>query len=132
MPTLFSKLNLKDQREILVLEAPASLDPELKGLRDVNILRDLKSTREVSFALVFVQRQAELDRLSAAIAKRAGGDAVLWFAYPKGTSKKLTCEFNRDKGWDVLREAGFDTVRQVSIDEDWSALRFRRIEFIKR
>jgi hypothetical protein len=27
---------------------------------------------------------------------------------------------------------GFDTVRQVAIDDDWSALRFRRVEYIKR
>jgi len=30
----------------------------------------------------------------------------------------------------VLLESGFDCVRQVAIDDDWSALRFRRIEFI--
>lgn len=59
------------------------------------------------------------------------GDAILWFAYPKGTSKKYKCEFNRDNGWDVIRAAGFDTVRAVAIDEDWSALRFRRKEFIR-
>jgi len=55
----------------------------------------------------------------------------LWFAYPQGTSKRYTCEFNRDTGWSALRSAGFDTVRQVAIDEDWSALRFRRVEYIK-
>jgi hypothetical protein len=27
--------------------------------------------------------------------------------------------------------AGFEPVRMVAIDEDWSALRFRRVEFIK-
>jgi hypothetical protein len=59
------------------------------------------------------------------------GDALLWFAYPKGTSKRYHCEFNRDTGWQVIRDAGFDSVRQVAIDEDWSALRFRRVEFIK-
>jgi hypothetical protein len=31
----------------------------------------------------------------------------------------------------VLKKLGFDTVRQVAIDEDWTALRFRRTEFIK-
>jgi len=31
----------------------------------------------------------------------------------------------------VIRNAGFDSVRQVAIDEDWSALRFRRVEYIK-
>lgn len=31
-----------------------------------------------------------------------------------------------------FRGAGFDTVRQVAIDDDWSTLRFRRVEYIKR
>jgi len=53
------------------------------------------------------------------------------FAYPKGTSKKYKCDFNRDTGWDKLKEAGFDTVRSIAIDEDWTGLRFRRKEFIK-
>jgi hypothetical protein len=52
-------------------------------------------------------------------------------AYPKGTSKKYQCEFNRDSGWTTLGAAGFEPVRVVAIDEDWSALRFRRVEYIK-
>lgn len=30
-----------------------------------------------------------------------------------------------------MGEAGFEPVRMIAIDEDWSALRFRRAEFIK-
>lgn len=56
---------------------------------------------------------------------------MVWFAYPKGTSKKYKSEINRDKGWLVMGEAGFEPVRMVAIDEDWSALRFRRTEFIR-
>jgi hypothetical protein len=31
----------------------------------------------------------------------------------------------------MLGKLGFEAVRQVAIDQDWSALRFRRVEFIK-
>ena len=65
------------------------------------------------------------------IAKKANGDGMVWFAYPKGTSKKYKSEINRDNGWQILGELGFEGVRGVAIDEDWSALRFRRVEFIK-
>jgi hypothetical protein len=81
--------------------------------------------------LAFVTRKSEVDALAKAVAARTPGDAIVWFAYPKGTSKKYTCDFNRDTGWDALRAAGFDTVRAVAIDEDWTALRFRRVEYIK-
>ena len=96
------------------------------------MLRDLRRCATVGFALVFVTRQEALDAVSAAVAAKAEGDALLWFAYPKKTSKRYACEFNRDTGWDVLRAHGFDTVRQVAIDEDWSALRVRRLEYIGR
>lgn len=52
-------------------------------------------------------------------------------AYPKGSSKRYTATINRDKGWARLGAAGFEAVRMIAIDDDWSAVRFRRAEFIK-
>ena len=131
MSKLFDKLNLKDHREILVVNAPASFEFELAALAGVIVLRDPAKVKVVRFALAFATAQAEVDRLAKLLSAKAEGDALLWFAYPKGTSKKYKCDFNRDTGWSVLKRAGFDTVRAVAIDEDWSALRFRRVEFIK-
>jgi hypothetical protein len=131
MPSVFTKLNLKAQREILVLNAPASFEVEIAALKNVAVLREAKKAKTVQFALAFAVTQAELDRLSAPLLAKADGDALLWFAYPKGTSKRYRCEFNRDSGWDMIRDAGLDTVRAIAIDEDWSALRFRRVQFIK-
>jgi hypothetical protein len=129
---LFKKLNLGEHAEIAVFNAPKSFEPELARLKGVKILRDPEKPKAVAFGLAFVAAQAELDRLSAILAAASAGDAVLWFAYPKGTSKRYACEFNRDTGWHVIRAAGFDSVRQVAIDEDWSALRFRRLEYVSR
>ena len=125
MPTVFSKLNLKDQREILVVDAPASFEPELSALSGVEVARDPQEVAKTSFALLFATRQAEVDTLSAMIIDKLEADAILW-------SRRYRCDFNRDSGWRVLRAHGFDTVRQVAIDEDWSALRFRRVEHIRR
>ena len=131
MPTLFEKLNLKNQKEILVLDAPESFEPQLARLGGVRVLRKLAEAKEVGFALAFVTCQADLDRISERLVKKAVSDALLWIAYPKGTSRRYTCDFNRDTGFATLRQLGFDSVRQVAIDEDWSALRFRRSEHIK-
>jgi hypothetical protein len=132
MPNVFDKLNFKGQREILVLNAPQEFEKALKALRGVKVVRRIEGVTGCEFALAFATRRAELDRLARALCAIADGDAMLWFAYPKGTSKKYACEFNRDDGWEVLRQSGFDSVRQIAIDEDWSALRFRRVEFIQR
>lgn len=128
---VFAKLNLKDQTEIVVLNAPESFEAQLTRLRGVDVRRDLSARRAVSFAVAFVTRQSEVDSLAKSLAKMTPGDAVVWFAYPKGSSKRYKSEINRDTGWHVLGAAGFEGVRMVAIDEDWSAVRFRRVEFIK-
>lgn len=131
MAAVFDKLNLKTQQHLVVLNAPSSFEPELAQLKGRTLHRAFSAAPQLDFFLAFVTRKAEVEKLAPQLAKRAPGDPVLWFAYPKSTSKKYTCDFNRDTGWDALRALGFDTVRAVAIDGDWSALRFRRAEFIK-
>jgi len=131
MATLFDKLQLKGHTNMLVLNAPASFEAELSHLPVLHIHRSLEVQPEITFSLAFVTKQAEVDALTKKIAARAKGDAAVWFAYPKGSSKKYKCDFNRDTGWAELEKAGFNTVRSIAIDEDWTGLRFRRTEFIK-
>jgi len=131
MPTVFEKLNLKDQKEILVIDAPASFEPELTALDKAVVRRRPSEVKHLVFLLAFATKQKEVDALAKIVAGKAAGDAVIWVAYPKGTSKKYTCEFNRDTGWDQLGKAGFEPVRQIAIDADWTALRFRQVEHIK-
>ncbi|PWU03083.1 MAG: hypothetical protein C5B51_19710 [Terriglobia bacterium] len=131
MPTVFAKLNLKDQKQIVVVDPPGSFEGELGALRGIEVIRDLKKAKEVAFFLAFVTTQERVDALASAVAGKAEGDAVVWFAYPKGSSKKYKSQINRDNGWRMLGHEGFEPVRMVAIDEDWSAVRFRRIEFIK-
>jgi hypothetical protein len=96
----------------------------------VTIRRSAKDVKSIAFALVFVKTLPEV-AAAAKLLPKAVGDAIVWLAYPKGTSKRYRCEFNRDNGWKAIEAAGFETVRMVAIDEDWSALRFRRSEFVK-
>ena len=131
MPSTFEKLNFKNQKQIVVLNAPGGFEHELTALRHVEILRNLEGVDEIEFLLAFVSTQREVDTTATAIARKTKGDAVAWFAYPKGTSKKYRSEISRDNGWQLLGQLGFEGVRGVAIDDDWSAIRFRRAEFIK-
>ena len=128
---VWNKLNLKDHADIVVLDAPESFVPALEGLDGVTVRRKLAGGRPVEFALAFVTTQAGVDATAAALAPRANGDAVLWFAYPKATSKRYTSGLRRETPWQALGAAGFEGVRMVAIDEDWTAVRFRRAEYIK-
>jgi hypothetical protein len=136
MSNVFAKLNLreadiKDQKQIVVLDSPSSFESELGALKGIDVVRDLKKAKAVTFSLAFVTTQEKVDALAPVIAQKAEGDAVVWFAYPKGSSKKYKSQINRDNGWNVLGREGFEPVRMVAIDEDWSAVRFRRAGFIK-
>jgi hypothetical protein len=130
---LFQKLNLKAGTPgMLVLDAPPSFEAELAGLEGLlAVWRSPEEAGGAAFAMAFVTALEQVERVAAEVAGRLEGDAILWCCYPKGSSKRYTCGFNRDTGWAALGAQGWEPVRQVSIDEDWSALRFRRAAFIK-
>ena len=132
MEALLKKLNLKENEKVILANVPKNLGELVEAFKaKATVKTKYKASDEFTFALLFVTKQHEVDSLAAAIAPLTKGDVAFWFAYPKGTSENYKCEFNRDTGWKVLGELGFEPVRMVAIDEDWSALRFRRAEFIK-
>jgi hypothetical protein len=132
MNTVFKKLNFKGQSPVFVLRAPESFDKEMAEIRtDTEIRTSISRAKNVSFLLAFVTKQKEVDDLARSLDAVAAEDAVVWFAYPKASSKNYQCEFNRDNGWNELGKLGFEGVRMIAIDDDWSALRFRKAEHIK-
>jgi hypothetical protein len=132
MNAVFKKLNFKAQAAIHILNAPESFQPALDEMKDLtSVQTSLAKAKDVNFAMAFATKQSEVDKFADQVAKSTTGDAVIWIAYPKGTSKKYKCEFNRDNGWARMGTHGFEPVRMIAIDEDWSALRFRRVEHIK-
>lgn len=132
MSNVFKKLNLKGASTIVVIDSPESFERELGTLEKVDVRRAFDDGEGADFVLVFATRQADVNRMADLVASSTEGDAVVWFAYPKGSSRRYTCDFNRDTGWSRLGEHGFEPVRQVAIDDDWSALRFRRVEYIRK
>jgi hypothetical protein len=132
MTSLFKKLNFKNHTAIVAINYPKSFEAELNAMKEiVPIIGSIRKTKEIDFALLFVTQQKEIDALIKEIYPKLKGDAALWFCYPKGTSKNYKCDFNRDTGWQTVATYNLETVRMVAIDEDWSALRFRKVAFVK-
>jgi hypothetical protein len=98
----------------------------------VNVLTSLEACSKINFILAFVTAKEEVERLVPIINAKLNGDAIVWFAYVKGTSKRYKSDINRDNGWQSLEIVSMIPVRGVAIDDDWSALRFRKIEYIKK
>ncbi|NIJ52944.1 hypothetical protein [Dyadobacter arcticus] len=71
MTPLFKKLNYKEHKQIVAINAPESFADELSAM-------------------------------------------------------KTKCDFNRDTGFAAVGKYGFEPVRQVAIDDDWSSLKFKK------
>lgn len=132
MSALWTKLNLKDQDLVVLLDAPDDLGETLSPPDGVKLAPKPPSKTAIPFAMAFVQDEAAIARAITLLDKSLSDDAVLWFAYPKKTSKRYTSAINRDAGWQALGDLGYEPVRQVAIDDDWSALRFRKAEHITK
>ena len=132
MTPLFKKLNYKEQTNIVAINSPKAFDNELEEMSTkATIIKNLTEIIEIEFVICFVTTQVEIEQFISSIDQKLKGDAIIWLCYPKMTSKNYKCDFNRDSGWTSLGKYNLEPVRQVSIDDDFSALRFRKVEFIK-
>ena len=124
MQDVIKKLKFKDSA--IVLNAPKEIKDEFIKLgMKITFDKKTKSTN----TLIFINNNQELLNFLKHDLENIEYDSVLWFAYPKGTSKIKT-DINRDTIRITVEEFGLKTVTAVSIDETWSALRFRPIDRI--
>lgn len=129
MATLAQKLQIKPGQSLILRFTPEAIDASLRALLDGIVLLDASAPKADS-ALIFVtQLAAVAERMAAGIALIAPSD-LLWVAYPKGGSK-IPTDLNRDRIPPVA-PLGWRPVRQIAIDSDWSALRFRPAEAVGR
>lgn len=131
MSDLWRRLNLRDRRALVVLDAPASFERHIAELDGITVARDLSSVSHADFLLGFVTSRGRVAAIAEGLTSAPPGDVTVWMAYPKASSRRYRCDFNPDSGWAPLGWAGFEVVSQVAIDDDWSALRFRRVEHIR-
>ena len=113
------RLQVKGERRLSVVDAPEGLDAAI-GASDARA-----RLADADVVLVFVRDRRAFETSLPAVLHEAAPAAILWLAYPKLTSPHAG-DLNRD----ILRAAvltrGLDTVSQIAIDADWSALRLKR------
>ncbi|MFC5193622.1 hypothetical protein ACFPIK_17745 [Algoriphagus aquatilis] len=91
----------------------------------------MENGEKLTFMLAFVYSKEDIDEYFEEMHQLSPEDEAIWVAYPKGTSKKYKVSINRDSGWRKVGELDYEEVCQIAVDEDWSALRFRKVRFIK-
>jgi hypothetical protein len=133
MDPVFKKLQLKQQDRIWVLHAPVGFESRITTLDGrVQAERRVMPDDRIGFLLAFAENASTLEAIARDAGSKLEGDAVCWVAYPKKSSKNYRCDFDRDRGWEVFGPYGLERVSQVAIDEDWSAMRLRRVEYIRQ
>ena len=132
MQTLLQKLNYKGQKRIVVFNAEKNfkLAPQ-KETKDIQIDNEIDLRYPYDFMIIFVRKVREVEEITPVALHNLAVDGILWFCYPKKKSKNYFSDLNRDHGWKALNDLEFYGIRMVNIDEDWSALRFRNIKYIK-
>jgi hypothetical protein len=114
---LEQKLGLKGSATVRLIGAPDELADQIEEAR--------RSDGQADLVILFTRTPAQLDEeLPAAMESVAEGGS-LWLAWPKGgkgASGDLTQLVVREHGM----AAGWVDYKIASLDETWSALRFRR------
>jgi len=111
---LTGKLQIKPGQSVAVLSAPPGvmLPASTSG----------SEPQHADAVIGFAVRRDDLGQLSPVIGA-ARADRLAWIGYPKGG--KLGTDLNRDRLAQAMIAEGIQPVRQVSIDDTWSALRLR-------
>ena len=123
---LTEKLNVKPGTTIVVLGAPAGyrqkLGPLPEGARLVNVV-----PAEAAFVHLFARDGAALSSRLREVSPRLTADATVWISFPKADSGAGS-DLSREKIWALAGPFGLTPVSQVTMDDIWSALRFKRTE----
>ncbi len=125
------KLLIKPGMSLLVINPPADFTQLLGGLpQDVRTYSQpdqlISSGTPADMALAFTKNRQELEEQLSDLKAALSPAGILWIAYHKGTSKTKT-DINRDSINAYAQTIGLQGVAMISIDEDWSALRLKRI-----
>ena len=124
--SLIKKLGIKPKQRVLILNAPEGYSEQIGTLLpgDVELVTSPTSAGNFDVVLQFVRNKAEVEKdipIAIELVKPGG---LLWISYTKQSSKVPT-DINRDILWKIFPDREWRPVTQISIDEVWSALRFR-------
>ena len=111
---LVKKMQIPEGVNVFIVNRPRSLKLDLPMS---------KKDSEDAAILVFAINSNELEKYCKPATEAAKNDQISWIAYPK--SKQLDTDLNRDKLWQFMKTHRIEPVRLISINEVWSAMRFR-------
>lgn len=121
--TLFEKLELEDEKNVLIQGLPSTIEKQFSKISFSKNVTPLLRNRKIDFALVFVLNANHLQTILNEVCPALHDNTKLWVASPKTTSKIVT-DLNRESSWDCMAERGLEAGEVVVLDYVWSAQRY--------
>ncbi|APH42979.1 Uncharacterized protein A9P81_3468 [Leptospira interrogans serovar Copenhageni/Icterohaemorrhagiae] len=123
-PNLIKKMRLKEGNKLIVFDQEkVHTSSPIGGV----IFTDKISEAEgIHF---FADSASSLQSYLLKILKSIREESILWIAYTKKSSGTKT-DLDRDHGWELLSKNGYEGVALISLDETWSALRFKKTDAV--
>lgn len=128
--SLLEKLQLKDEKNILVQGLPSTVEKQFSKVTFAKNLTPLLRARKVDFALVFAINKNQLRDILKDVVPALHQNGKLWVAFPKLTSK-IVSDLARDCSWDCVAQHGYESVRLINVDHVWSAMHFKKSSSLK-
>lgn len=125
--TLLEKLQLADEKNLLIQGLPSSIEKQFSKLSFAKNMTPLLKSRKIDFALVFAVNENQLNGILQDVMPSLKGESKFWVAYPKTTSKIVT-DLNRECSWNRLTCEGYESIERIELDHVWTAMRFTRGE----
>lgn len=123
LPTVLEKLEIKDEKNILIQGLPSSLEKQFVKLAFSKNVTPLLKSRGIDFGLVFAINRTQLTGILKEVIPALAPNSNFWIAYPKLASK-IASDLTRENNWDCVCNHGFENESEVVLDGVWSAIRF--------
>ncbi|GMV77659.1 MAG: hypothetical protein AMXMBFR79_07940 [Chitinophagaceae bacterium] len=123
--SLFEKLTLQDERNLLIQGVPSGIEKQFSKLSYAKNVTPLLKIKKVDFALVFAVNKFQLNNVVREVLPALQENSKLWIACPKSTSK-IVSDLSKESSWDILKNNGYERLETVDLDHMWSAVQFKR------
>ena len=121
--TVFEKLQLKEEKNLLIQGLPSSIEKQFTKISFSKSVTPLLRSRKIDFALVFAVNQNQLNGIMMEVLPALHDEGKLWIAYPKATSK-IVSDLNRHCTWACIKAKGLESIFEAPLDHVWTAVRF--------
>jgi hypothetical protein len=126
--SFLGKLKIKEEYPLILIDAPKDLLP---AFGDLTFRTSFAGKEKATQLLFFAKDKKALDAKINDILKALSEDAILWVAYPK-KSGAIQSDLIRDEGWEKVYSSDWKPVSSISIDDNWSGIRFKHQSKLKK